>query len=158
MTRPIPQGFTTVTAVIAADDCAEAIETYKKAFDAKENPEDRTQCPETGRIMHTVIQIGTSKIMMSDKFPGCPAVEGASFYLYVPDCDKTLKQAKEAGMDITMPAEDMFWGDRLGAVKDSCGIQWSVATHKRDVSRDELDKGAKEMAKRMKEAGGEKAA
>lgn len=118
MTQPIPQGYATVTAVISVDNCAELIETCKKAFEAKENPEDRTQCPETGKIMHTVIEIGNSKIMMSD----------------------------------------MFWGDRLGAVRDRCGIQWSIATHVRDVSREDLEKGAKEMAKQMKAQAGQKAA
>lgn len=156
MTQPIPQGYSSVTPCIAADNCADVIETYKKAFGAKENPQDRTQCPETGKIMHTIIEIGNSKIMMSDKFPGCPSAEGASFYVYVPNCDNALKQAKEAGLEITMPAADMFWGDRLGAVKDQCGIQWSIATHVKDVSREDLEKGAKEFAKQMK--AGQKAA
>lgn len=151
MTNSIPEGFSTVTANISADNCADVIETYKKAFGAKENAKDRMQCPETGKIMHTIIQIGDTKIMMSDKFPGCPAVQGASFYIYTQDCDKMLNHAKEAGLELTMPAQDMFWGDRLGAVKDQCGIQWSIATHVRDVSRDELEKGAKEFAQMMKQ-------
>lgn len=150
MTQPIPEGYSTVTACLAPENCADTIELYKKAFDAQENPKDRTQCPETGRIMHTVIQIGDTKIMMSDKFPTCPSVEGASFYVYVKDCDAAIERAKQAGLDVMMPPTDMFWGDRLGAVKDKCGIQWSIATHVRDVSEEELKKGAAEMARQMK--------
>ncbi len=158
MTQPIPQGYASVTPCIAADNCAEMIDVYKKAFGAKENPKDRMQCPETGKIMHAVIEIGNSRIMMSDKFPGCPSSEGQSFYVYVPSCDASLKQAKEAGLEMTMPAEDMFWGDRLCAVKDAAGIQWSIATHVKDVSREDLEKGAGEFARKMKEHAGKKAA
>jgi PhnB protein len=158
MTQAIPQGYTTVTPMIAADNCAEVIELYKKAFGAKENPDDRTQCPETGKIMHTIIEIGSSKIMMSDIFPNCPQSQGQSFYVYVADADKAISQAKEAGLEVTMPIADMFWGDRLGAVKDPCGIAWSIATHVKDVSREDLNKGAKEMVKQMKEGAGKKAA
>lgn len=152
MTQPIPQGYNNVTPCLIVKDCAKAIETYKQAFNATENSQDRTQCPDSDKIMHTVIQIGNSKIMMQDEFPGCPATQGASFYVYVPDADKSMEQAKKAGLEIIMPAEDMFWGDRLGAIKDPCGIQWSIATHKRDVSREELEKGARAMAKNMNKA------
>lgn len=156
MTQPVPEGFSTITPSIALKNCQDMIETYRDAFDAKLL--DKTMCPETGKVMHATLQIGTSKLMVSDEFPNCPSAKGASFYLYVPNCDATMKQAKEAGLKETMAAEDMFWGDRLGAVTDACGIQWSIATHVKDVSKDDLEKGAKEMAKRMKEAQAQKAA
>lgn len=150
MTHPIPEGFSTITPSIALKNCADMIETYKDAFDAKEL--DRTTCPETGKIMHATLQIGTSKLMVSDEFPNCSPAKGASFYLYVPNCDAAIKKAKDAGLKEMMPAEDMFWGDRLGAVTDASGINWSIATHVKDVSKADLEKGAKEMAERMKNA------
>lgn len=156
MTRPIPEGYATVTPCLAVKDCAKVMENYKDALGAKEL--SRTLCPETGKVMHAEMQIGTSKIMMSDEFPGCAQASGGSFYLYVQDCDAALKQAKSAGFTETMPAEDMFWGDRLGAVKDACGINWSIATHVKDVSEADIEKGAREMAAKMKEAGKQKAA
>ncbi len=151
MTDSCPKGFATVTPSVSVKNCAKAIETYKKAFGAKEIA--RIESPDgSKKIMHAVIEIGNSKIMMSDEFPGCPsaAAGGTAFYVYVDDCDSTIKQAKGAGLKETMPAEDMFWGDRLGAVNDEFGIQWSVATHKREVSPAELEKGAKDMMERMK--------
>jgi PhnB protein len=150
MTSATAPGFNSVTPYLTCKDAAKAIETYKKAFGAKVI--DRMECPETGKIMHAVIEIGNSKIMMGDESPGCPATPGASFYVYMPDVDAAVAQAKKAGLHETMPIEDMFWGDRLGAVKDENGIQWSIATHKKDVSKDELEKGAKEFAQKMKKA------
>lgn len=82
MTHPIPEGFATITPSIALKNCAGMIETYKNAFDAKEL--DRTMCPVTGKVMYATLQIGTSKIMVSDEFPNCPPAKGSSFYLYVP--------------------------------------------------------------------------
>lgn len=63
-----------------------------------------------------------------------------------------MKQAKEACLEETMAVAEMFWGDRLGALTDACGIHWSIATHVRDLSREEIEKGAKEMAARMQKA------
>src|SRR5688572_6310960 len=113
MTSPIPEGFTTITPSLSVKDAAKAIETYKKAFGAKEI--SRTEAPGSNKIMHACLEIGTSKIFIADEFPGCSGAAGASFYLYVPDVDAALTQAKKAGLNETMPAEDMFWGDRLGA-------------------------------------------
>lgn len=133
------------------NNCAKAIELYKNTFGAKET--SRLETPDgSGKIMHATIQIGNSIIMMSDEFPNCPKAQGTSFYVYVDDCDATLSKAKKAGMNETMAAEDMFWGDRLCAAADEFGINWSIATHKKDVSQGDLEKGAKAMMERMREA------
>ncbi len=151
MTHPIPEGYTTVTPCLVLTNCADMIETYKNAFDAKEL--SCLKCPETGKVMHAELQIGNARIMVQDEFPGCPSAgKASSLFLYVSDCDTGMKRAKEAGLKETMPAEDMFWGDRMGALMDSCGNQWSIATHVKDVSMDEIKKGAQEMARKMKGA------
>lgn len=136
MTQPIPQGYSSVTPCLTLENCADMIETYKKAFDAKEI--SCLQCPETGKVMHAELQIGNARIMVQDPFDGCPSDAGkaSSLFLYVPNCDAAMKQAKNAGLKETMPAEDMFWGDRMGALHDACGNQWSIATHVKDMSMD----------------------
>jgi PhnB protein len=155
MPNTLPEGYSTVTPSLCFKDCAKAIETYKKAFGAKELY--RMEMPDgSGKIMHAVIEIGNSKIMMGDDFGNW--VKGGGFYVYMPNCDAAMKQAKDAGLKETMPAEDMFWGDRLGAVSDEYGIQWTIAEHQREVSAEDLDKGAKEMAQKMKSGAGQKAA
>jgi len=102
-----------------------------------------------GRIGHAEIQIGSSIIMLGDEFPErgstAPQVGSkppVSFYLYVPDCDRTIEDATKAGSAVIMPAEDMFWGDRFGTVRDPFGHYWSIATRKREVSPAEMAKAA----------------
>ncbi len=151
----IPEGFQTITPSLVLKDAAKAIETYKKAFGAKEV--HRLDDPQSGKIMHACIEIGTSRVFLSDEMPGmCAASTGSSFYLYVPDADATFEQAKKAGLDGKYPPTDMFWGDRTGTLADPFGVMWTVATHIRDVSEDELKKGQQEFAKQMKS--GQKAA
>lgn len=150
MTQPIPEGYTSVTPCLTLNNCADMIEMYKDAFDAKEI--SRLQCPETGKVMHAELQIGNARIMVQDPFDGCPTEAGkaSSLFIYMQDCDEGMKKAKAAGLKETMPAEDMFWGDRMGALHDACGNQWSIATHVKDMSMDEIKKGAEKMAKQMK--------
>jgi uncharacterized glyoxalase superfamily protein PhnB len=103
--------------------------------------------PDGKSIMHATMQIGNSILMMGDEMPGCPSAEttGSSpmgLFLYVPDVDAMFKQAVAAGASATMPVADMFWGDRAGNLKDPFGYTWMVATHTRDLSQEEIQKGA----------------
>ncbi|MCK6449508.1 MAG: VOC family protein [Alphaproteobacteria bacterium] len=141
--------FHTLTPHIAVRGAAEAIAFYKKAFGA----EEMLRLPMPGdpaRLMHACLGIGDSHLMLADEFPGCsagPATLGGSpvtIHLNVPDVDATMAKAVAAGAKVTMPAMDMFWGDRYGQLVDPFGHKWSVATHVRDVSPEELAKGAAE--------------
>ena len=143
----VPEGFATITPSLTLKDAASAIETYKKAFGAKEIA--RMEWPGTGKIMHAVLEIGNSKIFVADETPNCPASK-AGFYLYMPDVDAAVKQAVQGGLKQTMPPEDMFWGDRLGAVEDAFGNQWTLATHIRDVSDADMEKGKEAFLEKMK--------
>ncbi len=156
MTQAIPEGYTSVTLCLTLDNCEKMIETYKKAFDAKEL--SKMMCPVTGKVMHAELQIGNARIMVQDPFEGCGTEAGkaSSLFVYLEDCDAAMKKAKAAGLKETMPAEDMFWGDRMGALHDACGNQWSLATHVKDLSKDEIEKAAKEWAGKMSK--GQKAA
>ena len=155
--KSIPEGYHSVTPSITLKDSLKAIKFYKKAFGAKEL--GLLQSPDGKSTMHAVIKIGDSIIMMGDERPGqtCQSAEtlGASpvsFCIYVQNVDTVYKQAVDAGCEVTMPLDDMFWGDRCGTVKDPFGYTWMVATHIKDMSRDEMKEAAEsffaEMAKR----------
>jgi PhnB protein len=146
MTRKIPEGFQTVTPGLTVNGAANAIELYKKAFNATEDY--RMECTETHKILHACIQIGNSKVFLSDTNPnmGCGTPSVTSFYLYVDDVDKAFAHAnKQAGMNEISPVQDMFWGDRTGTFKDEFGISWTLATHVRDVSPSEMEEGRKKF-------------
>jgi PhnB protein len=115
---------------------AAAIDFYKKAFGAEEIM--RMPAEDGKRLMHAEIRIGPSTIYLADDFPEfcggksrSPASLGGTpvtIHQYVRDCDAAIKRAADAGATVTMPAQDMFWGDRYGQVKDPFGHQWSFAT------------------------------
>ena len=139
MTAPIPEGFATLTPNLIVDGAAKAIELYTKAFGAKEAY--RMPSPD-GKIMHACIQIGSSKVFLADANPQMPATT-ANFYVYINDVDAAFGQATKAGLKETMGVEDMFWGDRVGCVQDAFGNKWMLATHKRDVSPQEMEEARK---------------
>ncbi|WP_038167184.1 VOC family protein [Verrucomicrobium sp. BvORR106] len=145
--EPVPAGMHTVTPHLICDGAADAIEFYKKAFGATEIC--RMPSPE-GKIMHAAINIGDSMVMLVDQYPdwGCmgpAALKGASvtIHLQVVDADALFKQAVDAGAKVIMPIEDAFWGDRYGKVEDPFGHHWSIATHVRDVSPEEMQEAMK---------------
>ena len=145
--QPIPQGYHSVTPYLTLDDAANAIDFYKRAFGAKEIM--RMAGPH-GKIGHAEIKIGDSMIMLADEMPGGSArapksVGGttASVFLYVEDVDATFKQAESAGAKAVMQPQDMFWGDRFGKLLDPFGHSWALATHKEDVSPEEMQKRMK---------------
>ena len=152
-TKPIPEGYHTLTPYLAVDDAAQAIEYYKKAFGAKERM--RMDAPE-GKIGHAELEIGDSVVMLSDPFPQAstrPPKElggtSASVFMYVEDVDAVVKQAVDAGATVTMEVADQFWGDRFGTVADPYGHLWSIATHVEDVPPEQMAERAKEAMAAM---------
>lgn len=146
-TKPIPEGYHTVTPYLAVDDAAQAIEYYKKAFGAKERA--RMETPD-GNIGHAELEIGDSLVMLSDPFPQAstrpPKELGgttASVFMYVDDVDSFVQRAVDAGATITMEVADQFWGDRFGSVQDPFGHSWGIATHVEDVPPEEMAERAK---------------
>jgi PhnB protein len=146
-TKPIPEGYHTVSPYLAVDNAARAIEYYAKAFGAKEVV--RMDGP-GGTIGHAELEVGDSRIMLSDPFPQAstqpPKELGgttASVFMYVEDVDAVVKQAVDAGATVTMEVADQFWGDRFGTVTDPFGHVWSIATHVEDVPPDEMAERAK---------------
>ncbi len=142
--RAVPEGYHTATPFLNVKGAAEAIEFYKKAFGAKE----RLRMPTpSGLIMHAEIQIGDSVVMISDATERPPTQ--SSIHLYVDDVDALWKQATDAGCQVVMPLQDMFWGDRYGLVSDKFGNRWAMATHKEDVPPAEMEKRTADAMKQM---------
>jgi PhnB protein len=146
-TKPIPDGYNTVSPYLAVEDAASAIDYYTKAFGAKEVV--RMDAP-GGKIGHAELKLGDSRIMLSDPFPQAstkPPKElggtSASVFLYVEDVDALVKQAVDAGATVTMEVADQFWGDRFGTITDPFGHVWSIATHVEDVPPEEMAERAR---------------
>ncbi len=154
MTKPIPDGYHSVTPTLTVRGAADAIEFYKKAFGAQEIM--RFPGLDGKTIMHAEIKIGDSRIMLSDEIPqmNClspQSVGGASsgIFLYVENADATFHKAVSAGAKITMPIMDAFWGDRCGVIEDPFGHRWTIATHARDLTVEEMMKAGAEAMKSM---------
>ena len=147
MTKPIPDGFHTLTPHLVVSDAAKAIEFYKKAFGAQEI--ERFMRPDGKAVMHAQLKIGDSMMMLGSEFPPhclSPKSRGGtsvSLYLYVENADSAFDRAVKAGCTVKMPMTDQFWGDRYGQVEDSFGHEWSIATHKKDLTQDQIAANAK---------------
>ena len=140
--KPIPEGYHAITAYLAIDGAAAAIEFYKRAFGAKERL--RMGAP-GGKVGHAEIVIGDSALMLADEFPeleffapkpgaGVPV----NIHLYVRDVDAMFQKAIAAGAQVVRALEDKFYGDRSGSLRDPFGHVWHLATHKEDLSPAEM--------------------
>tara|TARA_R110000868_G_scaffold48720_4_gene157819 strand:+ start:24574 stop:25008 length:435 start_codon:yes stop_codon:yes gene_type:complete len=139
----------TLSAYITVKNCSDAIAFYKKAFNAIEK--SRLLMP-NGKIGHAEIEIEGSLLMMADenldwgnKSPETIGGNPMTFSLYVIDADNAFQKATDAGAISVMPVEDMFYGDRVGHVMDPYGYKWMIATHKEDVSPEEMQKRFNKM-------------
>jgi PhnB protein len=149
--QPMPSGYHNVTPYLSVAGAAEAIEFYKKALGAKEIM--RMPGPD-GKLGHVEIQLGDSRVMLSDEykdmaFVGPKSLGGTTvhLHLYVKDADAQVEKAVAAGAKIVEPLEDKFYGDRSGCIEDPFGHRWHLSTHTRDVSPAEIRKAAAAFAK-----------
>ena len=152
MVAPIPAGHEGIVPHLVVSNATEAIDFYKKAFGA----EEISRAPEPGgsRLMHAEMMVGGQPLYLADDFPEfgdgkhrTPTSLGATpvtIHRYVENCDAAIEQAAGAGATVTMPASDMFWGDRYGKVTDPYGHDWSFATHIKDLTPEEMEAAAKE--------------
>jgi len=147
--KPVPKGFRTVTPHLVCAGAADAIKFYKKAFGAEELL--RIPGPDE-KLMHACVQIGDSPVMLVDEMPkwnvlGPKALKGSpvTIHLFVEDVDAFVKRAVKAGAKVKMEVADMFWGDRYGQLEDPFGHYWSVATHVRDLSPEEIKEAMQKM-------------
>jgi len=152
--KAVPEGYHTATPYLSVKNAGEAIDFYKSAFGAEEIV--RMSGPDGKSVMHAEIKIGNSMLMIADEFPQAevksPKTLGGTsvnIFLYVQDADATFQKAVNAGAKVTMPPTDMFWGDRYGKVVDPYGHSWGIATHKLDMTPEEIEKGQKEFMAKM---------
>ena len=149
--KPIPEGCEGNIPHLVVQGGSKAIDFYKKAFGAEEVM--RMPSPD-GRLMHGEVRIGSSLVYVCDDFPefcggksrAAKALGGSpvTVHRYVTDVDAAIKRAADAGATVTMPPQDMFWGDRYGTVEDPFGHSWSFATHKKDLTPEQIAKAQQE--------------
>jgi PhnB protein len=147
--KPVPEGYHTITPSLTVRNAERAIEFYKQAFGAKTRG-GVAKGPD-GKVMHAELEIGDSVIMLSEEYPefGSRSPQsigdsGVGLHIYLDNVDAAFERAVKAGASVTMPVMDQFWGDRYGQLKDPFGHKWSLATHVKDMSEDEMKKGMNE--------------
>jgi PhnB protein len=142
--KAVPEGHHTVTPHLIMNDAAQAIDWYKKALGAEEVA--RAAGPD-GKILHAEVRIGDSRIMLNDEMGGgkSPKAFGGSpvsLWVYVEDCDALFNRAVAAGAKVSDGPmgrmSDQFWGDRCGTLTDPQGFTWTIATHKEDLTPQEM--------------------
>mgnify|MGYP001366391302 CR=1 FL=1 len=146
--KPIPSGMHTLTPHLVVQGASNAIEFYKKAFGAEEVR--RLTAPDGKAIMHADLKVGDSHFFLVDEFPemdcrGPQSIGGTpvTIHMYVEDVDATFGKAVAAGAKVRMPLSDMFWGDRYGMLTDPFGHSWSLATHKEDLTPEQIRQRAR---------------
>ena len=154
--KTIPDGYHTLTPFLTVRDASRAIEFYKQAFGAEER--GVMKGPD-GKVMHAELKIGDSIIMLSDEFPEYGALSpqsiggtGMGLHIYVDGVDAAFDRAVKAGAEVEMPVADQFWGDRYGKLQDPFGHKWSIATHTRDLSMDDMKRGMDEAMEKMQKS------
>ena len=150
MVKPIPEGYHSVTPYLILNAASDAIAFYKRALGATE-----VLCMDdpSGKIHHAEISIGGSRIMMADEHPEIQALSPQtiggspiSIHLYVDDVDGAVERAVAAGAKVIRPVADQFYGDRVGGIEDPFGYRWFIATHKEDLTMDEIRRRAAAQA------------
>jgi PhnB protein len=152
--KPVPEGMNTITPHLIMRNAVEAIDFYTKAFGAQVKGVHKTP---DGKVMHAELKMGDSMIFLSDEFPGmgsCASPKSlggtcVTLNIYTNNVDQLFSQAVAAGVTVTMPLANQFWGDRYGQVKDPFGHSWSLGQHVEDVSPAELDLRAREVFAQM---------
>jgi PhnB protein len=143
--KPIPDGYHTVNPYLMVEGASKLIDFVKKAFEAVEV--ERMNNPDNS-VGHAAVRIGDSVLMMSDARGQWKPMPSA-IYLYVNDTDTTYRRALQAGATSLMEPADQFYGDRNAGVKDPVGNCWWIATHKEDLSSEELGKRAEDYMKKQ---------
>jgi PhnB protein len=145
----IPKGYNTITPYLVIKGAAKAIDYYKNVFGAKVIV--RMDGPH-GMVGHAELEVGDSRFMLADENPAmgnrsAETIGGSpvSLYVYFPDCDAIVDKAVKAGAKVLKPVTDQFYGDRSGFLQDPFGHLWGIATHKEDVSPEEMKERMKKL-------------
>jgi PhnB protein len=151
--QAVPPGFHTLTPHLIVRDAARAITFYENAFGAQLLGKMLTP---DGKVMHAAMKVGDSMLMLNDEFPEWGALSpvssggsGVTLHMYLENVDAAFQKAVSAGAEVKMPVMDQFWGDRYGIVADPFGHKWSLATHIRDVSPQDMARAQAEAMEKM---------
>ncbi len=151
--QAVPPGFHTLTPHLIVRNATQAIEFYKKALGAEVL--GVAPLPD-GRIMHALLRIGDSMLMLNDEMPEFGALSplanggsGVTIHIYTQDVDAAFNRAVSAGAKVGRPLMDQFWGDRYGVVSDPYGHQWSLASHIKDMSPEDMQQAQDEAFAKM---------
>jgi uncharacterized glyoxalase superfamily protein PhnB len=152
-TKAVPPGFHTLTPHLTVRNAKEALEFYKRAFGAEVG---NVAYMPNGKVMHASLRIGDSQLMLNDEMPEFGALSPLSLggspvtvHVYIDNVDEAFNRAVSAGAKVSMPLMDQFWGDRYGVVTDPYGQKWSLASHVKDMSPEEMERGMKEAIAKM---------
>lgn len=151
--QAVPPGFHTLTPHLTVRDADRALEFYKTALGAEVLNVARTP---DGKVLHAMLRIGDSPLMLNDEFPEMGGLSplstggsGVTIHIYTNNVDQAFDRAVNAGAKVKMPLMDQFWGDRYGIVTDPFGHSWSLATHIKDLSPEEMQRGQDEAMAKM---------
>jgi PhnB protein len=139
----LAKGYPVLSSVTALDDCAGAIDWYKKVLGAKQRL--RMDMP-GGAVAHCELGFGDAVLMLGSPMPPQVGPKKASLAIYVKNCDATYKDALSAGARSMQEPADQFYGDRTARFEDPFGNEWSVMTHIKNVSEKEMRKAMAQMA------------
>jgi PhnB protein len=149
MPKAIPDGYHSLTPYLALSDAAKAIEFYKAALGATEL--FRMPMP-NGKIAHAELQIGDSRLMVSDEMPewGNKSAKGyggtpVGLCIYTENVEALAERFVKAGGKVVRPLENQFYGDRSGHFEDPEGYKWTLAQHVEDVSPEEMQRRMAKM-------------
>jgi PhnB protein len=152
--KAVPPGFHTLTPHLTVRNAKEALEFYKRAFGAEVG---HVAYMPDGKVMHAALKIGDSQLMLNDEMPEFGALSPLSLngnspvtiHIYTENVDQAFSRAVSAGAKVSMPLMDQFWGDRYGLVTDPYGHKWSLASHVKDLSPEEMERGMEEAIAKM---------
>jgi len=151
--KAVPPGFHTLTPHLTVRGADNALEFYKNALGAEVL--NVARMPD-GKVLHAMLRIGDSMLMLNDEFPEMGGLSplstggtGVTIHIYTEDVDAAFNRAVGAGAQVKMPLMDQFWGDRYGLVADPFGHSWSLATHIKDLSLEEMERAQEEAMAKM---------
>ena len=138
----LAKGYPVLSSVTVLDECAQAIEWYKKVLGAKQRL--RFDMP-NGHVAHCELGFGDAVLMLGSPMPPQFPSKKASLAIYVKNCDATYQEALNAGARSMQEPADQFYGDRSARFEDPFGNEWSVMTHIKNVSEKEMKKAMAQM-------------
>ncbi len=148
-TKPAAMPKQTVTPHIVVRGAPGAAEWYQRALGAKER--GRIPVP-GGRFMQIELRFGDSAVMISDEFPEMGVVSPLSLggtvstlTIHTDNVDALWQRAVREGAEVSLPLQEMFWGDRHGEIFDPFGHRWALAQHLRDIPAEEIRVAAAAM-------------